>query len=52
MNTLPPWLDSVRAPLAGLAHRNQLPHGVLVHGPAGIGRHLLALWLIGGALGL
>jgi len=52
MYYLPTWLDSVRDPLEALVIKEQLPHALLIHGPVGNGRHLLALWLIGRALGL
>jgi DNA polymerase-3 subunit delta' len=52
MKDFPSWLDPLIEPLEALAVRQQLPHALLIHGPAGNGRHLLALRLIGRALGL
>lgn len=46
-----PWLETVASDLADLQRRGQLPHAILVHGPAGIGRRHLALWLCTRALG-
>lgn len=40
-----PWLEGSAAELETLRTRGQLPHALLVHGPAGIGRRHLALWL-------
>ena len=40
-----PWLDAERARLAALIEAGQLPHAILLHGPAGTGRRQLALWL-------
>lgn len=43
----PDWLNSERGRLFELLERDQLPHALLIHGPAGTGRRLLALSLIG-----
>lgn len=47
MSTLPPISghEAVRETLARAAIRNQLPGSVLIHGPAGVGRQRLGLWL-------
>ncbi|MGQ0815187.1 MAG: DNA polymerase III subunit [Gemmatimonadota bacterium] len=37
--------DDVRASFASALSRNQLPGTLLIHGPAGIGKQRLALWL-------
>ncbi|MFW2403178.1 MAG: hypothetical protein ACN4GT_00340 [Gammaproteobacteria bacterium] len=39
----PSWLTQERDRLFDLISRDQLPHGLLIHGPAGTGRRLLAL---------
>jgi DNA polymerase-3 subunit delta' len=41
----PDWLDSPRQLLSGMLARGQLPQSLLLHGSAGLGRRLLALWL-------
>lgn len=46
-----PWLEPTATDLATLHERGQLPHAVLLHGPAGIGRRHLALWLSARVLG-
>jgi len=48
---LPDWLQSEFEPLAEMATRDKLPHALLIHGPAGTGRRLLALTIIGRLLG-
>lgn len=40
-----PWLEPIQVELTALQQRGQLPHAVLIHGPVGIGRRYLALWL-------
>lgn len=47
MSTLPPLEghEPERAGLAGAAANGLLPHSILLHGPAGIGKQRLALWL-------
>ena len=52
MYNLPPWLLPARDALEGLLARRQFPHALLIHGPAGNGRRLLALWVAGRLLGL
>jgi len=42
---LPIWLDAESRRLAALLDRDQLPHALLIHGPAGVGRRSLAFWL-------
>jgi len=44
---LPQWLNKEFEPLSDLIGRDQLPHALLLHGPAGTGRRLLALSIIG-----
>lgn len=46
-----PWLEPVARDLADQCERGQLPHAILLHGPAGIGRRHLALWLCTRVLG-
>lgn len=46
-----PWLEPVARDLADLHQRGQLPHAILLHGPAGTGRRHLALWLCARVLG-
>ena len=43
---LPAWLDAESRRLATLLDRDQLPHALLIHGPAGVGRRALAFWLV------
>lgn len=43
---LPLWLKTESERLAALLDRGQLPHAVLIHGPVGVGRRLLAFWLM------
>lgn len=47
MSTLPDLInhDSTRASLAAALDRNQLPGSLLIHGPIGVGKQRLALWL-------
>jgi DNA polymerase-3 subunit delta' len=49
---LPVWLNDERDRLGELIARDQLPHALLIHGPAGTGRRLLALHIVGRLLGL
>jgi len=44
---LPIWLKAEFDALAELIQRDKLPHALLIHGPAGTGRRLLALAIIG-----
>jgi DNA polymerase-3 subunit delta' len=45
--TLPPLAghDELRERLRGTVGRSRLPHSLLLHGPAGVGKQRLALWL-------
>ena len=43
---LPSWLLEESDRLATLLERGQLPHALLIHGPIGVGRRLLAFWLM------
>ena len=52
MINMPEWLRTQSAALEALITRQQFPHAVLIHGPEGTGRRLLALWLVGRLLGL
>jgi DNA polymerase-3 subunit delta' len=52
MNNLPNWLSEEAAALDALVSRQRMPHAALMHGPAGTGRRLFALWLVGRLLGL
>jgi len=47
MSALPDLInhDDVRASLAAAWRRNQLPGSLLIHGPVGVGKQRLALWL-------
>ncbi|MBT8443980.1 MAG: hypothetical protein KJO13_04505, partial [Gammaproteobacteria bacterium] len=47
----PSWLIAERERLFDLISRNQLPHALLIHGPAGTGRRLLALTIAARMLG-
>ncbi|RMF99264.1 MAG: DNA polymerase III subunit delta' [Gammaproteobacteria bacterium] len=47
---LPPWLGPAAQQLAAMVDAGQLPHALLLHGPAGIGREWLARWLAGRVL--
>jgi DNA polymerase III subunit delta' len=42
---LPPWLVPYQQQFGALLARQQLAHGILLSGPEGIGKHLLANWL-------
>jgi DNA polymerase-3 subunit delta' len=52
MKELPDWLLAPAHSLADALARDQLPHAILIHGPAGTGRRLLALWIAARALGI
>jgi DNA polymerase-3 subunit delta' len=43
-------LEPSRDSLEAIASQGRLPHAILIHGPEGTGRRLLALWAIGRAL--
>lgn len=47
MSVLPDLInhDDIRAALSAAISRNQLPGSLLLHGPAGIGKQRLSLWL-------
>ena len=47
MITLPNWLQPQVAQLDALIEKQQFPNALLIHGPEGTGRRLLALWLVG-----
>lgn len=47
----PSWLLTERERLFELIERDQIPHALLIHGPAGTGRRWLALAVIGRLLG-
>lgn len=49
--TLPPWIEVDQRKLADRFDRDQLPHALLIHGPAGAGRRLLAASIAGHMLG-
>lgn len=42
---LPPWLEPYSLQFAGLIRQQQLAHGLMLKGPQGIGKQLLADWL-------
>ncbi len=42
----PTWLEMESGRLAALHGRHQLPHALLIHGPVGVGRRLLAFRLV------
>lgn len=46
-----PWLAALRQKLTGLAEQGRCPSGLLLHGPEGVGRRHLALWLATAVLG-
>jgi len=52
----PPWLAAESTRLAAALERDQLPHALLIHGPFGVGRRLLAFrladLLLGGGIGV
>ena len=52
----PPWLEADSARLAAMLERDQLPHALLILGPFGVGRRLLAFrlaeMLLGGGIGI
>jgi DNA polymerase-3 subunit delta' len=52
MKDLPDWLLGPAQSLADAHARDQLPHAILIHGPAGTGRRLLALWIAARVLGI
>ena len=47
MIILPTWLQPQAAQLDALIEKQQFPNALLIHGPEGTGRRLLALWLVG-----
>ncbi len=49
---IPPWIEIEHQRISGMFDRNQLPHALLIHGPAGVGRRLLAASILGHVLGL
>lgn len=49
---LPFWLIEEQQRVAGLIDRDQLPHALLIHGPAGTGRRWLAMAVVDALLGL
>ena len=48
---LPDWLTADSRRMEALLERDQLPHALLVHGPAGVGRRALVFWLVERLLG-
>jgi DNA polymerase-3 subunit delta' len=50
INNFPSWLEASRDALEAIANRGRIPHAILIHGPDGTGRRLLALWTIGRVL--
>lgn len=42
---MPPWLIPYQQQFSQLLNTNQLAHGILLTGPEGIGKHILANWL-------
>jgi len=52
MISIPEWLQPQGITLDALIAKQQFPHALLIHGPEGTGRRLLALWLVGRLLGL
>jgi DNA polymerase-3 subunit delta' len=52
MINLPEWLKIQGVALETLITKQRFPHALLIHGPEGTGRRVLALWLVGRLLGL
>lgn len=52
MINFPAWLEPAQAKLGPLIEQGRLPHALLIHGPCGTGRRLLALWIAGRVLGI
>lgn len=47
-----PWLTTISDELSRRQQAGQLAHALLIHGPAGTGRHQLAYWLASQMLGM
>ena len=47
---LPPWIAPYTEQFGSLIRQNQLAHGLLLKGPQGIGKQLLADWLVAALL--
>lgn len=45
-----PWLAAARARLQTAWQQQRFPHGLLIHGPSGVGKEALALWIAQAAL--
>jgi DNA polymerase-3 subunit delta' len=52
LNKLPTWLQDAAGGLEQRLRDDRIPHALLVHGPAGVGRRRLAQWLACRLLGL
>jgi DNA polymerase-3 subunit delta' len=45
-----PWLAAARAQLQTAWRQQRFPHGLLIHGPGGVGKHALATWVAQAAM--
>jgi len=45
-----PWLEPARIRLQTAWTQQRFPHGLLIHGPAGVGKQALAIWVARAAL--
>lgn len=45
-----PWLAAARMQLQTAWRQQRFPHGLLIHGPVGVGKHALAAWVAQAAM--